>query len=80
MTHGDLFLREKHDRISGLWTFIGKELARMETNVLDWLEVTAAACPDNGVQAAQGRAYRAADMLRETFRSSRPFRIHPEKR
>jgi len=52
----------------------------MDTNVLDWLETTAAACPDNGVQAAQGRAYRAADMLRETFRSSRPFRIHPEKR
>ena len=23
--------------------FIGKELARMETNVLDWLEATAAA-------------------------------------
>ena len=37
MTHGDLFLREKHDRIRRLWTFIGKELASMETNVLDWL-------------------------------------------
>ena len=46
MTHGDLFLREKHDRIRRLWTFIGKELASMENNVLDWLEVTAAACPD----------------------------------
>lgn len=65
MTRSVLFLREKHDRIRRLWTFIGKELASMETNVLDWLEVTAAACPDKPAFLDEDSAVTFADVRRE---------------